>query len=153
MLEIRTTKREDLWAMAVLEKKIFSDAWSKKALEETFEQESARIFAAFEDGNMAGYCIAYQILDEAEIARIAVDKDRRRNGIGGLLLEQLKKISKNQGGKRILLDVREGNFAARAFYEKEGFQIDGTRKGFYRNPKEDAVLMSLTLQEVSTTSQ
>lgn len=51
------------------------------------------------------------------------------------------------------MDVREGNFAARAFYEKEGFQIDGTRKGFYRNPKEDAVLMSLTLQEVSTTSQ
>lgn len=153
MLEIRMAKREELKEVAVLEKEIFSDPWSEKALEETYAQESASIFVAVGDEKIAGYCIAYQVLDEAEIARIAVDREKQRNGIGKKLLEYLKNIFQNQGGKKILLDVRESNLAARAFYTKEGFLVDGIRKGFYQNPKEDAVLMSLSLQKVSTTSQ
>ena len=54
-------------------------------------------------------------------------------------------LCRTQGISKILLDVRSGNVAARALYEKSGFIEDGIRQYFYENPREDAVLMSKAL--------
>ena len=119
MLEkICKAELSDLQDIAALESEIFSDAWSLKSLEETWNQKNAVIFAAKTEEKIAGYLIIYYVLDEGEIARIAT---------------------------RIMLEVREGNEAARRFYEKCGFTEDGIRKNYYENPQENAILMSKSL--------
>ena len=93
-------------------------------------------------GKVAGYCIVYFVLDEGEIARIAVDTSCRRQGVGCKILNQVNQICVEKGITRLMLDVRESNESARKFYLSYGFQEDGIRKNFYDMPKEHAVLMS-----------
>lgn len=135
----------DIKQIAELEAKIFSDAWTEKSVMETFEQTQAFITVAEVDGRLAGYCIIYYVMDEAEIARITIGEDVRRQGIGKGLLDYTCECCKERQIERLLLDVREGNEGARAFYQKYGFQTDGIRKNFYDLPKENAVLMSRIL--------
>ena len=136
---------EDIKQIAELEKKTFSDAWTTKSVQDTLEQKQAFITVAEADGNVVGYCIIYYVMDEAEIARIAICDTVRRNGIGNGLLQYACECCRERGVARLLLDVRESNVGAIAFYEHFGFQKDGTRKQFYEMPKEDAVLMSMSL--------
>ena len=138
----RKGTKEDIKQIAELEAKTFSDAWTEKSVMETFEQTQAFITVAELDGRFAGYCIIYYVMDEAEIARIAISEETRRRGIGKGLLDYTCKCCKERQIERVLLDVRESNEGAIAFYQKHGFQTDGIRKNFYDMPKEHAVLMS-----------
>ena len=84
-------------------------------------------------------------MDEAEIARIAVSPALRRQGVGRGLLDYTCKCCLEERIGRLLLDVRESNQGAVAFYRQYGFAEDGIRRNFYDNPQENAVLMSKTL--------
>ena len=146
MLEkICKAELSDLPEIAALESKIFSDAWSLKSLEETWNQKNAVIFAAKTEGKTEGYLIFYYVLDEGEIARIATAPSVRRQGAAGHIFRELLAFCAEQQITRIMLDVRESNEAARRFYEKYGFTEDGIRKNYYENPKENAILMSKNL--------
>jgi ribosomal-protein-alanine N-acetyltransferase len=138
--------------IALLEKQIFSDAWTKQSIYETFCQKQAFVTVAEVDGVPVGYCIIYFALDEGEIARIAVDEFSRRQGLGSKLLDYTCKCCVEKQLERLLLDVRESNESARAFYKKYGFVEDGVRKNFYDCPKEHAILMSKALTTFSTMS-
>lgn len=138
----RKITEQDIECVAKLEKEIFSDAWSILSIRDTFQQPQAFITIAEADGIIAGYCIVYYVMDEGEIARIAVNEKFRRQGIGCGILDYTCECCKEKQIARLLLDVRESNKDARAFYQKYGFQEDGVRKGFYEQPKENAVLMS-----------
>ena len=81
MLIVRNMIESDLEAIASLEKNIFSDAWTAKSIEDTYNQPQAFIMMAELEGKLAGYCIVYFVLDEGEIARIAVDSSFRRQGV------------------------------------------------------------------------
>ena len=131
--------------MAKLEKELFSDAWSEKSITETLEQENTFCFIAEDKTEIFGYILVYYVLDECEIARIGVAPAMRRQGIASFLLHELVMFCYAYSMNRILLDVRESNEAARAFYKSRGFLEDGVRKNFYENPKESAVLMSRAL--------
>lgn len=133
---------EEAAAAAEMEYQIFSDAWSERAVLDTLENERTICLAAEKAGQLIGYLFAYTAADEADIARIAVIKEARKQGAGKALIQELERVGKEQGVKRLLLDVRRSNAAARRFYEKLGFQENGIRSGFYENPEEDAVLMS-----------
>lgn len=145
MLSLREMKLNDSMRIAELEQEIFTDAWTQTGIEETFVQSHSVIVVAEEDSKIQGYCILYVVLDEAEIARIGVTERVRHSGVGSLILQFGEKICKEKGVERLLLDVRKGNLPARKFYEKHGFLVDGVRKNFYDNPKEDGVLMSKSL--------
>lgn len=145
MLSLREMKIQDSGQIAELEQEIFTDAWTQTGIEETFAQAHFVIVVAEEESEIQGYCILYVVLDEAEIARIGVTERVRHSGVGSLILQFGEKICKEKGTERLLLDVREGNLPARKFYEKHGFLVDGVRKNFYDNPKEDGVLMSKNL--------
>ena len=135
----------DVEEIASMESAIFSDAWTARSIEETYNQSQAFIVTAELNDKLAGYCIVYFALDEGEIARIAVDNGLRRQGVGRKLLEQVEIICKEKGITRLMLDVRESNESARDFYKSLDFEEDGVRKNFYEMPKEDAVLMSKAL--------
>lgn len=146
MLEkICKAELSDLRDIAALESEIFSDAWSLKSLEETWNQKNAVIFAAKTEEKIAGYLIIYYVLDEGEIARIATAPSMRRQGVSGQMFQELVAFCEEQQITRIMLEVREGNEAARRFYEKCGFTEDGIRKNYYENPQENALLMSKNL--------
>ncbi len=140
---VRKIEEQDIAAIAALERVTFSGPWSAKELAITAGQKHAYILVAMQDDKFAGYCIVYHVLDEAEIARIAVEPSFRRQGVGRQLLDAVMKECKANDMSRLLLDVRESNHGARAFYTRYGFGEDGIRKNFYDLPKEDAVLMSM----------
>lgn len=142
---VRELKVEDSAAVAEMEQQIFSDPWSEKSVMETVQQKQSVCFAAEKAGHILGYLLVYHVADEAEIARIAVQKEARRQGVAGKLMQALEHYCEEHKMEKLLLDVRESNEAARSFYTKNGFVEDGIRQGFYTNPSEDAVLMSRQL--------
>lgn len=142
---IREMKIEDTAFVSEMECQIFSDAWSEKSVQETMENPNSVCIVAEKAGHLLGYLLAYHVLDEVEIARIAVEKEARNQGVATKLVEQLKEISKEKNAKKILLDVRKNNDVAIKFYKQTAFAEDGIRSDFYRNPIEDAVLMSCVI--------
>lgn len=92
-----------------------------------------------------GYICGRSVLDEAEIVKIAVKRDVRRQGVATRLLAcALEKVFQ-KGGRTCYLEVRSSNMSARSFYEKNGFSGTGIRKNYYTSPREDAVLMVKSL--------
>lgn len=145
MTEIRRISESDIETVASLEAEIFPDPWSAKSIKETYDQKHALILGAYQDENLIGYVIFYYILDEGEIARIAVSPSHRRQGVADEIFAGLLSFCTKNSVERILLDVRVSNEAAIAFYKKSGFAEDGIRKNFYDNPKEHALLMSTSV--------
>ncbi len=129
----------DMPQVANLERQIFSDAMSRELLAQSLEND---FFVVLKDEErVLGYFLAQCVLDEMEILRIAVDPDCRRKGYGRRILSNVKNMAIEQGIEHCFLEVRESNAAARCLYESFGFASYGKRKGFYRQPDEDAVIM------------
>lgn len=145
-MRIRPVVESDIPVIARLEQENFSDAWSEKGLAESFARPGTFFLAAEENAVIQGYVILYYVLDEGEITRIAVSQTARRRGAAASLLEEIKQICMGKGIQSLFLEVRSSNTCAISLYEKFGFIKDGMRKRFYKNPEEDAVLMSTVLK-------
>lgn len=98
-----------------------------------------------EEEKVIGYVVCWLIEDEAQIANLAVHPDYRRKGVAEAVMHNVLERLKADGAAFVILEVRPSNRAAAALYEKLGFSVLGTRKGYYRNPDEDAVLMGRIL--------
>ena len=85
------------------------------------------------------------VIDESDVMNLAVHPDYRRQGIAEKLMEALEKGLRERESKSLTLEVRASNVSAIALYEKLGFQQVGLRKNYYRNPKEDALILCKTL--------
>ena len=140
---ISDTDTKILNEVAALEEEIFRDAWSLKEILSTVEQKTSFCRCICCEEEVVGYFLCYYVLDECEIARIAVKNEYRRQGIGQCLFDEMLQGCADMGISKILLDVRAGNVPAIGFYEKNGFSVDGIRRDYYggENP-EDAILMS-----------
>ena len=104
-----------------------------------------KVFAAFRDEKAAGFLILSTVLDEAEILEVAVSENLRRCGLASELMGEIFDWCGKNGIEQIFLEVRESNVSAANCYEKFGFIKTGVRKNYYRNPSENAVLMSKKL--------
>ena len=82
---------------------------------------------------------------EAEILKVAVLPEEQRKGTGLRLVTELLTLARKNGAQKMFIEVRESNRAARILYEKCRFRYAGRRSGYYDNPREDAVLMSLDI--------
>lgn len=140
MSEIRLLCEGDLSQVAEIERLCFSEPWSEKSLELLMRDTNFGLVALCE-GRVAAYVGVISVAPEGEITNVATHPDFRRRGLASELLERLKKEASERGIESIFLEVRRSNTAARALYEKQGFEVIGERKGFYSNPKEDAILM------------
>lgn len=139
---VREMKIEDTAAVAEMEHQIFTDAWSERAIQETLSNSRTVCLVAEKMGHIVGYLLVYTAEDEADIARLATVEEMRRFGVGTDLIHALDLICWENQIQIILLDVRESNEAAKAFYAKQGFTQDGVRENYYRDPVENAILMS-----------
>lgn len=116
--------------------------WSKESFFNELSNELARYYCAFDDnGNLMGYAGTWQILEEAHLTNIAVSPDFRRKKVAESLLTTVISDCLKNGIKYITLEVRVSNNPAINLYEKYGFKSLGTRKGYYQNNNEDALIM------------
>jgi ribosomal-protein-alanine N-acetyltransferase len=92
-----------------------------------------------------GFLVARAVGKEWEIENIAIAGPARRRGLGMRLLGEFLDQARAEGADSVLLEVRESNHAARAFYEKWAFVEDGRRRSYYTDPCEDAILYRLSL--------
>ena len=97
--------------------------------------------------NIAGYGILRLLGPEAEIENICVSTDLRKKGIGECLMRHMIDTARANLASTIYLEVRAQNEAAKALYRKMGFENSYIRKGYYRDPMDDAIIMTLKLQE------
>ncbi len=125
-----------------IEMECFTHPWSEQSLRESYANPDARFFAAREDGKIIGYISAEIILDEGYIMNLAVRPEFRGRGAGKNLVKYIIKRFKNDL-KFFTLEVRESNVGAISLYENLGFEFAGTRKKYYRNPTENALLFTL----------
>ena len=140
MKEILLAKKEHLSLVAILEEKTFSAPWSEKSLE-FFLDELNFCVVLLEDGNLASYCTVTTVLDEAQIINVATDSRFKRMGMAEQVLNRVFEECSNRAISSISLEVRESNEGAIALYEKLGFEVLGTRKNFYTEPTENALVM------------
>ena len=142
-LAIRLARRDDVDAVAAIEKRAFSDPWSANSFRALFGNPLVT-FAIAEDaitGRVLGYVVAWFVVDEAEIANLAVSDEVRRAGIGARLLDFAVAAADQRQCRVVFLEVRESNAAARALYASRGFQVAGRRSKYYRKPVEDALVL------------
>jgi len=96
---------------------------------------------AIDDGQVIGYVGSQSSCDETDIMNIAVHPKWRRRGVAESLIDRLISELKQRGSHALMLEVRVSNDPATALYEKLGFRQVGRRKNYYRNPKEDALIL------------
>ena len=127
--------------VAALEKQCFYDPWSENSVASELENPLSLWLIAEEDGAVCGYVGSQTVLDETDMMNIAVHPDCRRKGIAADLITELVSRLKARGSRVLRLEVRESNFSAIALYEALGFTQLGLRKNYYRNPKENALIL------------
>ena len=132
--------------VAALEKICFpSDPWSEDLFRAALDHPNTVLLAAEgEDGAVLGYAVLSAVLDEGNLDNIAVAPHCRRRGVADALLSALADIGRTSLSV-LFLEVRASNLPAFALYKKHGFVPVGRRKDYYETPKEDALLMTLTL--------
>ena len=133
----------DLGQIMEIERACFPSPWSQQSFLAEFEKDYSMMICAVEGDQIAGYLIAWLLLDEIHIANLAVHPKERRRGIGELLVQYL--IDRSDGFRWIALEVRESNRGARKLYEKLGFRRRGIRRNYYTNEIENAVIMQKNL--------
>jgi len=87
------------------------------------------------------------VVPEAEVYRIVVHEQCRRQGVGRMLMSHALEVIQLPGVQHCSLECRESNQAALQLYAGMGFISRGRRKNYYRDPREDAVLLRLSFSE------
>lgn len=141
MILVREMQARDTEEVAKLEEQIFSQPWSHKAFLDSLSLGNTVFLVAEENDRVIGYIGMYVAMEEGEITNVAVAPLERCHGVGGLLISEIKKEAERRLLARIVLEVRVSNETAIRLYERNGFVNQGTRKGFYERPKEDAYIM------------
>ena len=140
-MEIRLMQAEDVAAISELEKVCFRDPWSESSIASELENALSCWLVAVEDGELAGYVGSQTVLDGSDMMNIAVAPQHRRKGIAEALIIALVEHLKARNSICLLLEVRASNQPAICLYEKLDFVQVGRRKNYYRNPREDALIL------------
>ena len=128
-------------SVAELEKLCFSDPWSENSIRYELTNPLSFWLVAMEGDRLAGYVGSQSVLDEADMMNIAVHPDFRRRGVAQSLVEALVTGLKEKNVRCLTLEVRASNEPAIALYQKLGFVQVGRRPKYYRNPREDALIL------------
>ena len=139
---IRLMTPDDIEHVLIVENASFTTPWSRSAfVSELANKGFTRYFVAVVNNCIVGYAGMWVILDEVHITNIAVHPNWRGRRIGEALLCRVLEDAVLAGSRGVTLEVRISNDVARNLYRKYGFTDEGTRKGYYSDNNEDAVIM------------
>lgn len=140
-MEIRKMTDREVPQVAELEKLCFAMPWSEKSVAGELDNPLALWLVAMEGDRLAGYVGSQTMMDETDMMNLAVAPQFRRQGVGETLVNALVASLKELGSRCLTLEVRDSNGPARALYAKLGFVEVGRRRGYYRDPREDALIL------------
>lgn len=143
---IRPASFADAAAMAAVERRCFSDPWPLEGFRQVFDTPGAVALVMSDADDTVAYFLAREILGTAEVLNLAVVPEYRGRGLGGALLDAGLAAVRSRGGTEIFLEVRASNDVAQALYASRGFRVDGRRRGYYRRPDEDALVLRLLVE-------
>ena len=132
-------------ALALTARERRPEAWSRSQLLDELGSRASDCVRARIGLDLVGFAVLRTGPDDGELFAIAVAPGRRRTGVGGRLVRAVADRARERGAARLLLEVRASNEPALALYRREGFTESGRRPGYYRDPREDAVLLELDL--------
>jgi tRNA threonylcarbamoyladenosine biosynthesis protein TsaB len=155
-ISVRAMRAQDVDAvMAIAAKMDHAPKWARQAyvaaLDEGDQPRRVALVAEGKEGRLAGFVVASLVPGpggspaEAELESIVTALAHQRRGVARELFAVLKTELRRHGAREVILEVRDGNRSAQAFYRFLGFREDGRRAGYYADPVEDAVLMRLRL--------
>ena len=145
-LRIQPMTPEDLEEVFAIEEASYGWPWKRPMFEAELRNPFARLAVLREGAAPAirGYVCFWLVFDELHVMNLTVHPDSRRRGIGRRLAEWMLARGKEAGSRRATLEVRASNGAAIRLYEKLGFHTAAVRGGYYREPREDALIMERT---------
>jgi ribosomal-protein-alanine N-acetyltransferase len=140
---------DDLDAIVDLERRCFSHPWSSRHFRDALRNAPRSRILVLRAAAGAGdpsrgiqaYSVVQAVADEMHVHNLAVEPDRRRAGLGRLLLELGLDWGRRRGARRAFLEVRPSNAAALALYASLGFRTVSLRRRYYQHPMEDALVL------------
>ena len=144
-LTVSAFTKEDIPALAEIEREEFSIPFKEKDFFDILNSEISSVLVAKLNGTVVGYVSFTVIQDECSIINFATKNEFKRQGIGKKVMEALLSHGSSLGVKKYFLEVRVSNAGAIALYEKYGFISVGISKNHFLSPREDALLMNLEL--------
>lgn len=155
-LRIRSMAEADLPAVLAIENDSFTSPWSPGSFRTLLGRQDATLLVAEEAEGPRGageppaplvaYAVFWSVLEQGELANLAVRPDRRGQGIGSALLDRVLELARLRGIRTVYLEVRASNEGARALYRSRDFEEMGRRKDYYRAPREDALVLRKELK-------
>lgn len=127
-----------------VENECFDIPWTKKAFEDELSKNKLAIYFVAVEGEtnkVVGYGGMWHVINEGHITNIAVSKAFRRQGIGTKIIERLVEAANEREMIGLTLEVRKTNIGAIDLYKSMGFKLEGIRKEYYSDTKEDALIM------------
>ena len=145
-IEVRSMRLADVEAVVQIETETFSTPWQKETFSSLIDRSGVELLVMddAEDG-VIGYAVLWCILDQAELANVAVTSKRRGRGLGRHLIGHVLDVARDRGVTKMFLEVRASNGRAAEIYRRFGFSEVGFRRDYYDDPPEDARIMMATL--------
>lgn len=140
-IEIYPFSLEHVDAVLKISSMSFKTPWTRDSIEKELDNKFARYVIAIKENNVIGFGGVWLILDEGHITNIAVHPEYRGIGAGDMIVDALAEICVLEGIASMTLEVRKSNIAAQNLYKKHGFIEEGTRKNYYTDTNEDAIIM------------
>jgi ribosomal-protein-alanine N-acetyltransferase len=138
---LRPLEIADLDAIERIERVSYPTPWSRSMFASELAKPSSLSLAAVDDDELLGYLILSRYVDAWHVMNVAVDPERRRQGIASALMRRLFEITQDDAKRGYTLEVRVSNLAAIGLYERFGFHSRGIRRGYYVDNREDALIM------------
>ena len=127
--------------IAELEKRCFNDPWRENSIASELNNRLSCWLVALEGDVVIGYVGSQTVLGETDMMNIAVHPDYRNQGVAKNLIQTLMDTLSGQGSHSLMLEVRQSNEPAKNLYASLGFETVRIRKNYYRNPKENALIL------------
>ncbi len=133
----------DLEGVIEVEAASFTNPWTRDMYSWELRNRSVCriLIVRNEDCWAAGFCAFWIVFDEMHINNLALRPQFRAQGIGTALLRHALGEARELGARRATLEVRASNDPARRLYARLGFYVAGTRRNYYTNPVEDALIL------------
>jgi ribosomal-protein-alanine N-acetyltransferase len=133
----------DLEGVLEVERESFTSPWTREMY--AWELQNRAVCHIYivrtPECRVAGFCAFWLVFDEIHINNLALRPQYRGRGYGTALMEHVLTEAGRLGARRATLEVRSGNAGALRLYERLGFYVAGTRRNYYTNPVEDALIL------------
>ena len=139
---VRTMRPEDVDAVVSIESEAFTSPWKRETFLGLLDRDQVELLVVTLEGDgVIGYAVLWCILDQGELANVALKPSERGRGLGSQLVERVIELGRDRGIETLYLEVRASNARAISLYGRLGFEEVGRRNGYYSSPREDALVM------------